>query len=153
MQDVVLGLASSVHSSTPVIQEPVVTDVPQVEPVVTAAIDQQVFVVASPDSVAAAGTSTQNFPTGEQTFPQPVNSSSLSSVPLGALVEAKLKAKIWSRQYIDLAMLTGDSSARYSVVLDAGADSSSWHLKEQPLKKIDTIGSWTDAFLFTWPYT
>ena len=66
---------------------------------------------------------------------------------VGALVDEKLKVKIWSRQYIDLAMLTGDSSARFSVVLDAGAESSSWHLKEQSLKKIDTIGSWTDAFL------
>ena len=147
MQDVILGLASSVHSSTPVTQEPVATDVPHVEPVATAAIDQQMFFGVSPDNVAAAGTSTHNFSTGEQTFPQPVNSSSFSSVPLGALVEAKLKAKIWSHQYINLVMLTGDSSARYSVVLDAGAESSSWHLKEQPLKKIDTIGSWTDAFL------
>ena len=69
MQDVVLGLASSVHSSTPVTQEPVVTDVPHVEPVVTAAIDQQVFVGASLDSVTAAGTSTQNFSTGFRPCP------------------------------------------------------------------------------------
>ena len=68
MQDVILGLASSVHSSTPVTQEPVITDVPHVEPVATAAIDQQVFFGASPDSVAAAGTSTQNFSTGINYF-------------------------------------------------------------------------------------
>ena len=68
-------------------------------------------------------------------------------MPLGALVDAKLKAKIWSRQYVDLALLTGDSSAGYSVVLDAGAESSSWRRKEEPLNKIDTIGTWTDAFL------
>ena len=68
-------------------------------------------------------------------------------MPLAALVDAKLKAKIWTRQYVDLALLTVDSSARYSVELDAGAESSSLHLKEEPLKKIDTIGSWTDVFL------
>ena len=107
-----------------------------------------VFVSASPNSVAAADA--QNVSTGEhQTFPLPGNSSSFSSVPLGALVDANLKAKIWSRQYVDLALLTRDSSARYSVVLDTGAESSSWHLKEQPLKKINTIASWTDAFLIS----
>ena len=129
MQDVVLGLASSVNSSTQEPQE-------SVEPNITAAYDQHVYVGASQDSVAAAGA--QNVPG---------NSSSFSSVPLGALVDARLKEIIWSRQYVDLAMLTGDSSARYSVVLDAVAESSSWHLKERSLKKIDTIGSWTDAFL------
>ena len=32
-------------------------------------------------------------------------------------------------------------------MLDAGAESSSGRRKEEPLNKIDTIGSWTDAFL------
>ena len=41
-------------SLTPVNQEPVETVVPHVEPIMTATIDQQVFVGASPDSVAAA---------------------------------------------------------------------------------------------------
>ena len=151
MQDVVLGLASSIHSSarvTPDFVDPaeaIVTQ-PHAEPNKTAAVDQHVSIGATLDSVGLSAQ--QNVSTGEQqTSPLPGNSSSFSSVQLGALVDAKLKAKIWTRQYVDLALLTGDSSARYSVVLDAGAESSSWHLKEEPLKKIDTIGSWTDAFL------
>ena len=150
MQDVVLGLASSIHSPplvTPVFVDPAETSVtqPHAEPTITSAFDHHVSVGATLDSV---GPSAQQNVSGEQqTFALPGNSSSFSSVPLGALVDAKLKAKIWSRQYVDLALLTGDSSTRYSVVLDAGAESSSWRLKEEPLKKIDTIGSWTDAFL------
>ena len=150
MQDVVLGLAYSIHSParvTPDFIDPAETIVtqPHAEPNITSAVDQHVSVGATLDSVGLSAQ--QNVSTGEQqTFSLPGNSSSFSSVPLGALVDSKLKAKIWTRQYVDLALLTGDSSARYSVVLDTGAESSSWHLKEEPLK-IDTIGSSTEAFL------
>ena len=61
---------------------------------------------ASPSSMCPSGrlwsvglSAQQNVSTGEQqTFPIPGNSSSFSSVPLGALVDAKLKAKIWTGQ-------------------------------------------------------
>ena len=70
-------------SLTPVNQEPVETVVPHVEPIMTATIDQQVFAGASPDSVAGAGTRTQNYSTAEKTFKLSGNASSFSSVPLG----------------------------------------------------------------------
>ena len=37
----------------------------------------------------------------------PTNMQSFSSVPLGSLVDAKLKSKIWANQFIELELLVG----------------------------------------------
>ena len=112
MHDVVLGVVSSIHSSVRVtpdfvdLAETIVTQ-PHAEPNKTSAVDQHVSVGATLDSVGLSAQ--QNVSTGEQqTFPLLGNSSSFSSVPLGALVDAKLKSKIWTRQYVYLALLMGD---------------------------------------------
>ena len=99
MQDVVLGLASSIHSPplvTPDFVDPAETSVtqPHAEPTITSAFDHHVSVGATLDSV---GPSAQQNVSGEQeTFALPGNSSSFSSVPLGALVDAKLKSGLGS---------------------------------------------------------
>ena len=86
MQDVVLGLASSIHSpplGTPDFVDPAETSVtqPHAEPTITSAFDHHVSVGATLDSV---GPSAQQNVSGEQqTFALPGNSSSFSSVPLG----------------------------------------------------------------------
>ena len=80
-------------------------------------------------------------------IPQASNMSSFSSVPLGGLVDSKLKARIWAGQYIELDLLLGGVVDNPVLIFDIRSQQSSVQTREQPQHRINNIAQWTDAFL------
>ena len=80
-------------------------------------------------------------------IPQASNMSSFSSVPLGGLVNSKLKARIWAGQYIELDLLLGGVVDNPVLIFDIRSQQSSVQTREQPQHRINNIAQWTDAFL------
>ena len=70
----------------------------------------------------------------------------LSSVPLGSLVDNKLKAKIWTCQFVELELLVGDNKTPV-LIMYVERQQPSVHMREQAHKRIYNITEWTDAFL------
>lgn len=71
-----------------------------------------------------------------------------ASCPLGAAVNAKLKAKIWSDQYVDLAqLLPSDKEDTYTVTVSKQGGRPNFAVSPagRP-KSIANIDQWTDAF-------
>ena len=90
MQDVVLGMSAVAH------QQPAVC---------AAAGDINVVDGAAPMRIGE-----NSRPAGMQTF---------ASVPLGSLVDSKVKAKIWAGQYIELDLLVSEATETPLLVFDA----------------------------------
>ena len=72
---------------------------------------------------------------------------SFSSVPLGSLVDPKLKATIWAKQFVELELLAAESTPQTLFMLDAQTSKPVVEVRDQPTKKITNIEQWTDAFL------
>ena len=53
---------------------------------------------------------------GEALTSSPKNLNAFAAVPLGSLVDPKIKEKIWSDQYVDLVLLISDSVPETSVL-------------------------------------
>ena len=110
---------------------------------------------------ATALPSTSNTPAGATAYPPPLpdngvhpgeitraaNMSSFSSVPLGSLVDSKLKARIWAGQYIELDLLLGGIVDNPVLIFDIRLQQSSVQTREQAQHRITNISQWTDAFL------
>ena len=79
--------------------------------------------------------------------PLPWVMQSFSSVPLGSLVDPKLKAKIWAKQFVELELLAAESTPQTLFMLDAQTSKPVVEVRDQPTKKITSIEQWTDAFL------
>ena len=77
----------------------------------------------------------------------PTNMQSFSSVPLGSLVDTKLKSKIWANQFIELELRVGDSTAQPIIMLQPATNNTYVEVKQQVTKKIVNIDQWSDAFL------
>ena len=72
---------------------------------------------------------------------------SFSSVPLGSLVDDRVKAKVWANQFVELELLVGESAPQTMYLLDSATDRPVVQIRDQPNKKIINIEQWTDAFL------
>ena len=110
---------------------------------------------------ATAFPSTSNTPAGATAYPPPLpddgvhpgeiarasNMSSFSSVPLGSVVDSKLKARIWGGHYIELDLLLGRVVDNPVLIFDIRLQQSSVQTREQAQHRITNISQWTDAFL------
>ena len=110
---------------------------------------------------ATAFPSTSNTPAGATAYPPPLpddgvhpgeiarasNMSSFSSVPLGSVVDSKLKARIWAGHYIELDLLLGRVVDNPVLIFDIRLQQSSVQTREQAQHRITNISQWTDAFL------
>ena len=104
---------------------------------------------------------TSNTPAGTTAYPPPLpddgvhpgeiarasNMSSFSSVPLGSLVDSKLKARIWAGHYIELDLLLVGVVDNPVLIFDIRLLQSSVQTREQAQHRISNISQWTDAFL------
>ena len=72
---------------------------------------------------------------------------SFSSVPLGSLVDPKIKAKIWAKQFVELELLAAESTPQTLFMLDAHTSKPVVEVRDQPTKRITNVEQWTDAFL------
>ena len=75
------------------------------------------------------------------------NMSSFSSVPLGSVVDSKLKARIWAGHYIELDLLLGRVVDNPVLIFDIRLQQSSVQTREQAQHRITNISQWTDTFL------
>ena len=110
---------------------------------------------------ATALPSPSNTPAGATAYPPPLpddgvhpgeitrasNMSSFSSVPLGSVVDSKLKARIWAGHYIELDLLLGRVVDNPVLIFDIRLQQSSVQTREQAQRRIANISQWTDAFL------
>ena len=131
MHDIVVTLSTNVRPTT---------DVPA--PLAASTDDAPGYVI--PPAAEFAST----VDTGEQTEqPRPRGMQSLASVPLGALVDSKLKAKIWAGQFVELDSLVGEFTESPILIFDVKNQQSSVQMKENVHKRIFNLSQWTDAFL------
>ena len=77
----------------------------------------------------------------------PPEMQSFSAVPLGSLVDDRVKAKVWANQFVELELLVGESAPQTMYLLDSATDRPVVQIRDQPTKKIANIEQWTDAFL------
>ena len=77
----------------------------------------------------------------------PSDMQRFASVPLGKLVDPKVRAKIWAKQYVDLEILVGNTTPQTMLVLDVDSNNPLVQVKDQVTKKIANIEQWSDAFL------
>ena len=80
-------------------------------------------------------------------LPFPCEMQSLSYVSLGSLVDAKIKAKIWAMQFVDLELLVGESAPQTMYLLDLATSRPVVQVRDQPTTEISNIEQWTDAFI------
>ena len=73
--------------------------------------------------------------------------ASFSSVPLGSLVDPKVKAKIWAAQFVELDTLVGEFSESYILISDTKNRNPSVQMRENVSRRIFNVAQWTDAFL------
>ena len=124
IQEVVMGMAASSQS------------VPLAPPEAT-----------SPPLPAAAGSAAAASDAGvlgEESPQFPTNIQSFSAVPLGSLVDTKIKERIWSNQYIDLGLLISEAAHETTYLSSTlSFEQNSTHR----IKTINSIEQWSDAFL------
>ena len=78
---------------------------------------------------------------------RPNNMASFSSVPLGSLVDPKVKAKIWAVQFVKLHSLAGEFSE--SLVTDFRYSKNRNHsvqMRENVSRRLFNVAQWTDIF-------
>ena len=81
---------------------------------------------------------------GEESPQFPTNIQSFSAVPLGSLVDTKIKERIWSNQYIDLGLLISEAAHETTYLSSTlSFEQNSTHR----IKTINSIEQWSDAFL------
>ena len=78
---------------------------------------------------------------------RPTNMASFSSVPLGSLVDPKVKAKIWAGQFVQLDTLVGEFSEYPVLIFDTKNRNPSVQMRENVSRRIFNVAQWTDAFL------
>ena len=78
---------------------------------------------------------------------RPNNMASFSSVPLGSLVDPKVKAKIWAGQFVKLHSLAGEFSESPVLIFDTQNRNHSVQMRENVSRQLFNIAQWTDAFL------
>ena len=131
MHDIVVKLSTNVRPTT---------DVPA--PLAASTDDAPGYAIPPTAEFASA------VSTGEQTeHPRPKDMQSLASVPLGALVDSKLKAKIWAGQFVELDSLVGEFTESPILIFDVKNQQSSVQMRENVHKRIFNLSQWTDAFL------
>ena len=77
---------------------------------------------------------------GEEVLPS--HMQSYASVPLGSLLDPKIKAKIWAKQYVDLELLVGETTYETTFMLDPATSKTFVNVKDQATPK-----KFHDAFL------
>lgn len=70
-----------------------------------------------------------------------------NTVPVGGLLDPKLKSKIWSKQYIDLELLLAPGKETVTLKIQKGEDAPSFCFDEKATKHIEGIHQWTSAFI------
>ena len=78
---------------------------------------------------------------------RPNNMASFSSVPLGSLVDPKIKAKIGAGQFVELDSLVGEFSESPVLIFDVNNRNPSVQMRDNVSRRIFNVGQWTDAFL------
>ena len=78
---------------------------------------------------------------------RPTNMASFSSVPLGSLVDPKVKAKIWAGQFVELDTLVGEFSESPVLIFDTKNRNPSVQMRVNVSRRIFNVAQWTDAFL------
>ena len=102
--------------------------------------------LAAPSTAAAqpiAALSTGVGIVGER----PNNMASFSSVPLGSLVDPKIKAKLWTGQFVELYSLVGEFSESPVLIFDVNNRNPSVQMRDNVSRRTFNVGQWTDAFL------
>ena len=84
---------------------------------------------------------------GGEAMEHPSNMDTFSSVPLGSLVDERIKSKIWGKQFVDLGLLVGTPKSQTTLLVDPIMGTSQVQVKDQPTAKIYNVEQWTDAFL------
>ena len=82
---------------------------------------------------------------GEEVLPS--HMQSYASVPLGSLLDPKIKAKNWAKQYVDLELLVGETTYKTTFMLDPATSKTFVNVKDQATQKMSTIDQWSDAFV------
>ena len=103
--------------------------------------DHGPFDIGRPADIAAPSTGVGIV--GER----PNNMASFSSVPLGSLVDRKVKAKIWAGQFVELDTLVGEFSESPVLIFDTQNRNPSVQMCENVSRRIFNVAQWTDAFL------
>jgi len=99
---------------------------------------------AAAGSAAAAAAASDAEVVGEESPQFPNNLQAFSAVPLGSLVDTKIKERIWANQFIDLGLLISEAAHETTYL------SSSLSFQQNQTHRIKTINSieqWSDAFL------
>jgi hypothetical protein len=80
---------------------------------------------------------------GGEAMDHPSNMDTFSSVPLGSLVDERIKSKIWGKQFVDLGLLVGTPKSQTTLFVDPIMGTSHVQVKDQPTAKIHNIEQWT----------
>ena len=108
-------------------------------------------VTAAPGAAATATGTADAAPmlavAGGEAMDHPSNLDTFSSVPLGSLVDERVKSKIWGKQFVDLGLLVSTPKSQTTLLVDPIMGTSQVHVKDQPTAKIYNIEQWTDALL------
>ena len=76
---------------------------------------------------------------GGEAMDHPSNMDTFSSVPLGSLVDERIKSKIWGKQFVDLGLLVGTPKSQTTLFVDPIMGTSQVQVKDQPTAKIHNI--------------
>ncbi len=68
-------------------------------------------------------------------------------ISIGELVDPKLKAKIWSKEFFNLELLLSDPQESFSLTFTKDQVAPQVRSSDKPTRKISSISQWTDAFL------
>ena len=77
---------------------------------------------------------------GEEVLPS--HMQSYASVPLGSLLDPKIKATIWAKQYVDLELLVGETTYETTFMLDPATSKTFVNVKDQATQQNSTMRSW-----------
>ena len=78
---------------------------------------------------------------------RPHNMASFASVPLGSLIDPRLKAKLWAGQFIEIDSLVGEFHESPVLIFDTQNRQPAMHMRDNVSKRIFNVAQWTDAFL------
>ncbi|XP_069129438.1 uncharacterized protein [Argopecten irradians] len=139
-----LPLSSTVTNDIPTTSPSVTIDsISTAAPPCSASLATHNFIGVSNVSGVAMASTLQVTPSE----PMPSNSFSSSSIPLGSLVNEKLKEKIWNDEFVDLSTLNNQDPMKYEMVVQNGSEASPvvyWAPKNKTSSL--TIDQWTNAF-------
>ena len=68
-------------------------------------------------------------------------------MPLGSLVDPKVKATIWAGQFVELDSLVGEFSESPVLIFDIQNRNPSVQMRENVSRRIFNVAQWTDPFL------